>query len=75
MHIHHALRVRIPEVALVRKSEVDLGLVERVGHLVWEHTRRQTRYDLLHVVKIRGVEHVVVDEGVIAQEGELMGRP
>ena len=71
LDVDEALRVRVAEVGLVREAEVDLGLVERVLDLVRVHARRQARDHLLHLELVRGVQHVVVDEDVVAQEVEL----
>ena len=70
-NIDHTLGVRIAEVGLVRETQVDLGLVEGVGDLVGIHTRREARDDLLDVGLVRGVQDVVVDQDVLAEEGEL----
>lgn len=50
---------------------MDLRLVERVLDLVREDARRQARDELLHLGLVRALEHVVVDEQVVAQEREL----
>ena len=75
LHIHKALRVRVAKVARVRGAEVDLGLRERVDVVlrvaVGEDARGEARDDLLDVVGVCGVQDVVVDEDVVAQEGEL----
>ena len=63
--------MRVAKVALVRQAEVDLVLVEGVLDLVGEDTRRETRDDLRRVRLVRGVQHVVVDEHVVAEECEL----
>ena len=47
LYVDQPLRMCIPEVTLVGEAEVDLGLVERIGDLVGEDTRRETRDDLL----------------------------
>ena len=74
LDVDEALRVCVPEVALVREAEVDLGLVERILDLVRVHARREARDDLLALELVRRVQHVVVDQDVVAEEVELGGR-
>lgn len=50
LHVYQTFGVSIPKIALVRRSDVDLGLVERVGDLIGEDTRRETGYDLLSLM-------------------------
>lgn len=71
LHVDQPLRVGIPEVALVREAEVDLGLIERVGDFVREDACREAGYDLLDPGFVCRVEDVVVDDDVIAEEREL----
>ena len=71
LDVDEPLCVRVAEVAFVREPEVDLGLVERVLDFVRVHTGREAGDDLLHLELVRGVEDVIVDEDVVAQEVEL----
>ena len=55
----------------MRRSEVDLALIERVLDLVGEDAGGETRDELLRLVLVRRVQDVVVDQDVLAEEGEL----
>ena len=65
--------MRVPEVTLVRESEVDLSLVERVLDLVGVDTGGEAGDDFLAPELMRGMEDVVVDQDVVAQEVKLRG--
>jgi len=51
---------------------MNLGLVERVLDLIGEDTGGEARDELGDLVLVRGFEDVVVDEEVVAEEGELL---
>lgn len=63
--------MRIPKIALMRRARVDLGLVERVGDFVGEDAGGEAGDDLFGFDLVGGVQNVVVDEDVVAEEGEL----
>ena len=46
LHVDHPLRVRIPEITLMRWARVDLGLVERIGDFIGEDARGEAGYEL-----------------------------
>lgn len=71
LHINHTLRVGIAKVTLVRRADVNLGLIKGVLHLVGEHACRETRHHLLHVVLVGCMQNVIVDEDVVSQERQL----
>ena len=71
LDVDEALRVRVAEVGLVREAEVELGLVERVLDLVGVDARREAGDDLFALELVRCVQHVVVDQDVVAEEVEL----
>lgn len=71
-HVDHALGVRVPFVAGVRRAIVHHGLVDGVGGLVGEDARRQAGHQLLHLVDPAALHHVVVDEDVLAEELHLV---
>jgi hypothetical protein len=62
----------ISKVTLVRQSQMYLAFVERVCDLVGENACREAGYEFLDAGDVRCPEDVVVDEGVIAVEGELI---
>jgi len=66
--------MRIPKVALVWRSKVDLRLVEWVLDFIWEDTGRKARDDFGCLVGISRSEDVVVYQSVVAEEGELLLR-
>lgn len=68
LDIHHSLCMCIAEVTLVGQPEMDLGLVQGVCDLVWEDASRQTRHDFLGLLEMCGVEDVIVDDEVVAEE-------
>jgi hypothetical protein len=70
--IDETLRMRIPEVALVRRAKVDLVLAQRRFDPVGEHARRETRDDFLHARDVRRVQHVIVDVDIVAQHRQLI---
>lgn len=72
LNIDESLAVGVSEVALMGRSQMDLGLVERVVDLVGEDAGRETRDELDDLVLMRGLENVVVDEEVVAKEGRLL---
>lgn len=72
LDIHESLSVSVTEVALVGRTEMDLGLVKRVLDLIGEDTGGETRDELGDLVLVGGFEDVVVDEEVITEEGELL---
>ena len=71
LYVDQPLRMCIPEVTLVGEAEVDLGLVERIGDLVGEDTRRETGDDLLDPSVVCRMKDVIVDEDVVPEEREL----
>jgi hypothetical protein len=76
LDINHPLRMRVAKVALMRGPGVDLVLIQGVLDLIREDTRRKARDDLCRATLVRGFEDVVVDEEIVAQEGELrIGEP
>ena len=72
-NIHHALGVCVAKVAVVWQAEVDLSLVERVLDLVGVDTGGEAGDDFLALELMRGMEDVVVDQDVVAQEVKLRG--
>ena len=64
--------MRIPEVALVRRAEVDLVLAQRRFDTVGEHACRETRDDLAHARDVRRVQHVIVDIDIISEHRQLI---
>lgn len=44
LHIDQSLAMRISEITLMRWTQVDHGLVDRVGDFVRENTRGQAGY-------------------------------
>ena len=50
---------------------MNLGLVERVRDVIWEDAGRQTRNQFGHSDLVRATEHVIVNERVVTQKGEL----
>jgi len=50
---------------------MNLGLVKRVGNLVREYTRRQTRNHFDYSGLMCALEYVVINEHVVSQEGKL----
>lgn len=73
LDVDHALRMRVPEVALVRRADVDFALVKRVRDLVRENAGGEARDDLCDVRFFGCVQHVVIDEDVVPEEGRLGG--
>lgn len=65
--------MRIAKVALVRRAEVDLRLVERVLDFVRKDACREAGDDLVGFVRVRRAEDVVVYQRVVAEERELLG--
>lgn len=61
----------VAKVTFMRGATVDFALVEGVRHLIGEHACRQTRDDLFHVMLVGRVQYIIIDEDVIAQEGQL----
>ena len=72
LDVHESLSVGVSEVGLMRGSEVDLCLVEGVLYLVGEDAGGEAGYELADLVLVGGLEHVVVDEQVVPQEGQLL---
>lgn len=70
-NVDHPLRVGIAEVTRMRKTKMNLVLVERVFDFVWVDTCRQTRDNLLGTLDVCSVQDVVVDLHVVAEEGRL----
>ena len=70
--IDEPLRMRIPEVALVWRAEVDLILAQRRFDTVGEHARRETRDDLAHARDVRRMQHIVVDVDIISEHRQLI---
>lgn len=62
----------VAEVALMRRSAVDLGLVQRVLDLVGEDASRKTRDNLLGSFDVCSLKNVVVDQEIVAQERKLV---
>jgi hypothetical protein len=50
---------------------MDLGLVQRVRDVIWEYTRRQTRDHFGYAELVCEMEHVVINEHIVAEEGVL----
>jgi hypothetical protein len=50
---------------------MNLGLVERVGDLVWEDTRRKTRNHFGYSGLMCALKYVVINEHIVSQEGKL----
>lgn len=69
--INHSLRMSVSEITLVWQAKVNLALVERVSHFIGEHTCREAGDDFLGLREMSGVQDVVVDEHVVAEESEL----
>jgi hypothetical protein len=69
--VDHPFSVGVSEVALVGRSEMDLGLVKRIRDAIWENTRRQTRDHFGHSELVCIVVYVVINEHVVSQERVL----
>ena len=63
--------MRVAEVALMGEAEMNLGLVQRVFHLVGVDTGGQAGNDLLALELVSSVEDIVINEDVVAQEVKL----
>ena len=50
---------------------MNLSLVERVRDIIWEDAGRETRNQFGHPDLVCATEHVIVNERVVAQKGEL----
>jgi hypothetical protein len=70
-NINHPFSIGISEVALMGRSKMDLGLVQRVRDVIWEYTRRQARDHFGYSELVCKMEYVVIDEHVVAEEGVL----
>jgi hypothetical protein len=70
--INETLRMRVPEVALVRRAKVNLVLAQRRFNPVGEHTCRETRDDLAYARDVRRMQHVIVDVDIVAQHRQLI---
>mmetsp|Transcript_11598 Transcript_11598/g.41722 ORF Transcript_11598/g.41722 Transcript_11598/m.41722 type:complete len:247 (-) Transcript_11598:200-940(-) len=68
LHVHHALRVRVPLVAKVRRAVVDHRLVDRERRLVRENARAEARHELFYVSLVALLEDVVVHDDVVPPE-------
>lgn len=66
--VDQSFPIGVSEITLMGRSEVDLGLVQRVLDFVREHAGRQTRDELLDMRLVGDLEHVVVDEQVLSEE-------
>jgi hypothetical protein len=53
---------------------MDLRLVERVSHYVREDASREARDELLDTREVGGVQDVIIDMDVIAEERQLKNR-
>lgn len=71
LDVDHTLGMGIAKVTLMRGARVDLELVEGVLDFVGEDACGEARDDLLDLGLMRGFEDVVVDQDIVAQEGEL----
>ena len=61
----------ISKVALMGRSTVNLGLVERGNNLVGEDACRKARNHFGNFGFIRSMQNVVIDEYVVPEEREL----
>jgi len=66
--------MRIPKVALVWRSKVDLRLIEWVLNFIWEDASREARDDFVCLVGIGRSEDVIVYQSVVTEERELLLR-
>jgi hypothetical protein len=66
--------MRIPKVAFVWWSKVDLRLIEWVLDFIWKDAGRKARDDFGCLMGISRSEDVIVYQSVVAKEGELLLR-
>lgn len=71
-NIHHPFRMRVAEIAVMRRPEVDLVLVQRVLDFIREDTRRETRDQFDDLGLVRCLQDIIVDERVLAQERQFV---
>jgi hypothetical protein len=70
-NVDHPFSIGVSKVALVRWSEMNLGLVERIRDVLWKNTRRQTRDHFGDSELVCIMEYVVINEHVVSQERVL----
>jgi hypothetical protein len=56
----------IPEVTLMRRTEVYLLFIQRIFYLVREDACREARDHFCGMVVVRGSQYIIVDQGVIS---------
>lgn len=61
----------IPEITLMWGASVNFIFVQGVLDLVREDTSREARDDLLNLVLVGGMKDIVIDQDVVAEEGQL----
>jgi hypothetical protein len=66
--------MRIAEVALVGWAIMDLCLIQWVSYFVRKDTSGEARNKLFGVCKAGGVQNIIVNMDVIAEERQLMDR-
>ena len=67
-HINHPLGIAVAEIAVVRRTIMHHGLINRVGCLIWKNAGGQAGYDLLHSRLKACLENVVIDEHILSEE-------
>lgn len=64
-NINHPLRIRIPKVTLMRRSQMDHAFIDRIARLVRENARRQARNNLFAFVILGALQNVVGHQHVV----------
>jgi hypothetical protein len=64
----------IAEITLMRGAGVDFIFVQGILNLVRKNTGREAGDNFLDLVLVRGMKDIVVDQDIVAQEGQLNNR-